>query len=166
MRTSARSSLSSPHYFPYGARLLVNGHHFAQAQARKAGIGFTALDNGFAAVDDVPALQGICDSLDEGKIEALARKWLDILPNPYSAADQAAGYRYDISVLQAEFSLTQVLDKPVSGRIFFDQVICDNLAIGRPRWPRMNPTMPSARCSWCTYKLQYRRSIDSSSKVT
>ena len=119
-------------YFPYGAKLLVNGHHFAQAQAGKAGIGFTALDNGFAAVDDVPALQAICDSLDEGKIEALARKWLDILPNPYSAADQAAGYRYDISVLQAEFSLTQVLDKPVSGRIFFDQVICDNLAIGRP----------------------------------
>ena len=119
-------------YFPYGAKLLVNGHHFAQAQARKAGIGFTALDNGFAAVDDVPGLQAICDSLDEGKIDALARKWLDILPNPYSAADQAAGYRYDISVLQAEFSLTQVLDKPVSGRIFFDQVIADNLDIGRP----------------------------------
>src|SRR5213078_558836 len=56
----------------------------------------------------------------------------DILPNPYSKADQAAGYRYDISVLQAEFSLTQVLDRPLSGRIFFDQVIHDNLAIGRP----------------------------------
>jgi len=119
-------------YFPYGARLLVNGHHYAQAQAARAGIGFTALDNGFAACDDVPALQAICDSLDQDKIDALARKWLAILPNPYSAADQAAGYRYDISVLQAEFSLTQVLDRPLSGRIFFDQVICDNLAIGRP----------------------------------
>jgi hypothetical protein len=119
-------------YFPYGARLLVNGHHYAQAQAARAGIGFTALDNGFAACEDVPGLQAICDSLDEGKIEALARKWLAMLPCPYSPADQAAGYRYDISVLQAEFSLTQVLDKPVSGRIFFDQVIADNLAIGRP----------------------------------
>ena len=78
------------------------------------------------------AVQAICDSLTEDKIEALARKWLAILPSPYSAADQAAGYRYDISVLQAEFSLTQVLDKPLSGRIFFDQVIADNLAIGRP----------------------------------
>ena len=39
--------------FPYGARLLVNGHHYAQARAAKAGIGFTALDNGFAACDDV-----------------------------------------------------------------------------------------------------------------
>ena len=119
-------------YFPYGGKLLVNGHHYAQARAAKAGIGFTALDNGFAACDDVPALQSISDSLDEDKIDALARKWLDILPSPYSPADQDAGYRYDISVLQAEFSLTQVLDKPVSGRIFFDQVIADNLAIGRP----------------------------------
>jgi hypothetical protein len=119
-------------YFPYGAKLLINGHHYAQAQAAKAGIGFTALDNGFAACDDVAGLQAICDSLTEDKIEALARKWLAILPNPYSPADQASGYRYDISVLQAEFSLTQVLDKPVSGRIFFDQVIHDNLVIGRP----------------------------------
>jgi hypothetical protein len=119
-------------YFPYGAKLLINGHHYAQAQAAKAGIGFTALDNGFAAVDDVAAVQAICDSLDEDKIEALARKWLAILPSPYSPADQAAGYRYDISVLQAEFSLTQVLDRPLSGRIFFDQVIADNLDIGRP----------------------------------
>jgi hypothetical protein len=119
-------------YFPYGGKLLVNGHHYAQAQAAKAGIGFTALDNGFAACDDVPALQAICDSLDEGKIAALARKWLAILPCPYSPDDQAAGYRYDISVLQAEFSLTQVLDRPLAGRIFFDQVIHDNLGIGRP----------------------------------
>jgi hypothetical protein len=34
--------------------------------------------------------------------------------------------------LQAEFSLTQMLDKPVSGRIFFEQVIRDNLDLGRP----------------------------------
>jgi hypothetical protein len=119
-------------YFPYGGKLLINGHHYAQAQATKAGIGFAALDNGFAAVDDVAAVQAICDTLDEDKIDALARKWLAILPSPYSPEDLAAGYRYDISVLQAEFSLTQVLDKPVSGRVFFDQVIHDNLGIGRP----------------------------------
>jgi hypothetical protein len=35
-------------------------------------------------------------------------------------------------VLQAEFSLTQVLDKPVTGRIFFEEIIRDNLGIGRP----------------------------------
>jgi len=53
------------------------------------------------------------------------------LPHPFSPADRAAGYRYELSILQAEFSLTQMLDRPVSGRVFFEQVIRDNLDIGR-----------------------------------
>ena len=90
------------------------------------------MDNGFAAVDDPAALQAICDRLGPAQIDALLRKWLAILPHPFTAADRAAGYRYDISILQAEFSLTQMLDPPVSGRVFFEQVIRDNLDIGRP----------------------------------
>jgi hypothetical protein len=41
--------------------------------------------------------------------------------------------RYQISILQIELSLTQVLDRPVSGRIFFEDVIRENLDIGRPK---------------------------------
>ena len=78
------------------------------------------------------ALQAICHALGPAQIDALLRKWLAWLPHPFSAADRAASYRYDISILQAEFSLTQMLDKPVSGRIFFEQVIRDNLDLGRP----------------------------------
>ena len=66
------------------------------------------------------------------QIDALLRKWLALLPHPFTAADRAAGYRYDISILQAEFSLTQVLDRPISGRVFFEHVIRDNLDVGRP----------------------------------
>ena len=119
-------------YFPYNARLCINGNHWAQRQAAKAGIAFEALDNGFAAVADPAGLQAICDQLGPGQIDALLRKWLARLPHPFTAADRAAGYRYEISVLQAEFSLTQMLDKPVSGRVFFEQVIRDNLDAGRP----------------------------------
>ncbi len=78
------------------------------------------------------ALQAICDTLGPAQIDALLRKWLTRLPHPFSPADRIAGYRYDISILQAEFSLTQMLDKAVSGRIFFEQVIRDNLDLGRP----------------------------------
>jgi hypothetical protein len=122
-------------YFPYTARLCINGNEYAKRQATKAGIGFEALDNGFAAIDDpadVEAIQRICDGLTEDKIVDLLRKWLARLPHPYSPADRAAGYRYDVSILQAEFSLTQMLDQPVSGRVFFEQVIRDNLDLGRP----------------------------------
>ena len=52
-------------YFPYNAKLCCNGNEYAKAMAARAGIGFTALDNGFAAVDDVAAVQAICDSFDE-----------------------------------------------------------------------------------------------------
>jgi hypothetical protein len=34
--------------------------------------------------------------------------------------------------LQAEFSLTQVLDRPVHGCLFFEHVIRENLDLGRP----------------------------------
>jgi hypothetical protein len=119
-------------YFPYNAKLCLNGNEYAKCMTARAGIAFTPLDNGFAAVDDPAAVQAICDSFDENVIWDLAAKWTAILPHPFTAADTAAGYKYEISVLQAEFSLTQVLDKPVTGRIFFEQAIRDNLDIGRP----------------------------------
>ncbi|MGH3798935.1 MAG: hypothetical protein ACRDTD_02165 [Pseudonocardiaceae bacterium] len=119
-------------YFPYTAKLCVNGNEWAKRQAAKEEIGFQPLDNGFSSCDDVPALQAICDRFGPEHIEALLRKWLAILPNPFTPEDEAAGYRYELSILQAEFSLTQMLDRPVSGRIFFEQVLHDNLDIGRP----------------------------------
>ena len=119
-------------YFPYNAKLCLNGNEWAKRQAAKAGIGFTALDNGFAAVDDVAALQAICDGWGQSRSTRCCASGWPGLPHPFTAADRAAGYRYDLSILQAEFSLTQMLDKPVSGRIFFEQVIRDNLDIGRP----------------------------------
>ncbi len=67
-------------YFPFTARLCINGNEWAKRQAAKAGIEFEALDNGFAAVDDVDRLQAICDSLGPEQIEALLRKWLRICP--------------------------------------------------------------------------------------
>jgi hypothetical protein len=118
--------------FPYNARLCVNGHEWAKRQAEKEGIGYSALDNGFATVDDPAGLQALCDRLGPGQIQALLDKWLAIVPVAFTDADREAGYRYEISVLQAEFSLTQMLDQPVSGRVFFEQVIRDNLDAGRP----------------------------------
>src|SRR5205085_7578735 len=97
-----------------------------------AGLAFEALDNGFASCDHPRRLQQICDRLDAAKIDRFARKWLARLPHPYTAADRRAGYRYDLSILQAEFSLTQVLDRPLAGRVFFEEVIRDNLDVGRP----------------------------------
>ncbi|MSV27865.1 MAG: hypothetical protein EXQ52_03855 [Bryobacterales bacterium] len=52
----------------------------------------------------------------------LLRKWFRKVPHPFTGKDRQAGYRYQISILQAEFSLTQVLDRPLTGRVFFEEV--------------------------------------------
>ena len=119
-------------YFPYTGRLILNGNEYAKRQAAKAGIGFVPLDNAFAAVDDVAAVQAICDGLDEEQDHRAGRPAAGNAAVPVHRRDTAAGYRYELSVLQAEFSLTQTLDAPVSGRIFFEQLIRDNLDLGRP----------------------------------
>ena len=119
-------------YFPYNAKLCINGNEWAKCQAARAGIEFEALDNGFASCAEPARLQRICDRLDAARIDALARKWFRRLPHPFTSGDRRAGYRYDISILQAEFSLTQALDRPLTGRVFFEEVIRDHLDLGRP----------------------------------
>jgi hypothetical protein len=119
-------------YFPYNAKLCLNGHEYLKCQLRKRRIAHQALDNGVLSCSRPEQLQGFSDSLTTQKIDALLRKWLRRLPHPFTAADRAAGYRYDISIVQAEFSLTQVLDQPLNGRVFFEETIRENLDIGRP----------------------------------
>lgn len=77
-------------------------------------------------------MQTICDGLGPAQIDGLLRKWLARLPHPFDTQDRAAGYRYDLSILQAQFSLTQMLDNPTSGPVFFEHLSRDNLDIGRP----------------------------------
>jgi hypothetical protein len=124
-------------YFPFNAKLCLNGHEYAKRQLAREGIAFEALDNGILNCADPKRLQKICEGLSAAKIDALLRKWLRLLPHPFTGADRKAGYRYDISILQAEFSTTQVLDRPVHGRLFFEQVIRENLDLGRPQEVRL-----------------------------
>ena len=119
-------------YFPYNAKLCLNGHEYAKCQLRKEGIGFQALDNGFVSCEDRDRLQTICEQMGPEEIDALLRRWLARLPHPFTPQDREAGYRYDLSILQAEFSLTQILDRPWSGRMRFEEIIRENLDLGRP----------------------------------
>jgi hypothetical protein len=119
-------------YFPYPAKIWVNGHEWAKRQAARAGITFAELSNGFAACDDPAALQEICDRLQPGTIEVFAQRWLARLPMPFGRADQKAGYWWEISMRQVEVSRTLVFDAPRRARAFFEALIADNLDIGRP----------------------------------
>jgi hypothetical protein len=120
-------------YFPYNAKLCLNGHEYVKRQLTKRGIGYEAPDNAILKCDDPRALQRIADGLSSAKVDALLRRWVARLPQPFTPADRRAGFRYELSILQAEFALTQVFDRPLSGRVFFERVIRDNIDLGRPK---------------------------------
>jgi hypothetical protein len=71
--------------------------------------------------------------LGAARFAGRARQWLDHrLRAAQKAVQPRPGTTSTAAVLQAEFSLTQVLNRPVTGRVFFEEVIRENLDIGRP----------------------------------
>src|SRR5881397_1267682 len=50
-------------YFPYNAKLCINGHEYVKRQLAKEGIAFEALDNGIRACATPQRLQELCDGL-------------------------------------------------------------------------------------------------------
>src|SRR5215210_6075396 len=119
-------------YAPWALKVCVNGHEWAKRQLEKKGIAYKALDNGFLECADAEALQEVCNALGPQDVEAFLARWLERLPMPLTSADRAAGYDWKLSVWQMEVSLTQVFDRPVRGREFFEEVMRDNLDLGRP----------------------------------
>jgi hypothetical protein len=119
-------------YFPYPAKVWLNGHEWAKRQAAQAGIGFTELSNGIATTDDPAGLQATCDRLGSGTIRVFVERWLTILPTPLTDADRAAGYWWELSMRQIEVSRTIVFTQPRHARGFFEALVADNLDIGRP----------------------------------
>jgi len=119
-------------YFPYPAKIWINGHEWAKRQAARAGIEFTELSNGFATTDDPAGLQAICDLLGPDEITTFADRWFAVLPVPLTTADQAAGYWWELSMRQVEVSRTIVFTAPRHARGFFEALVGDNLDIGRP----------------------------------
>jgi hypothetical protein len=119
-------------YAPYAVKVCLNGHEWAKRQAIRRGIGWTALDNGFFDTTDPTALQTLCDELSADDIQAFFDRWLARLPIPLTPTNRAAGFDYRLSILQMEVSRTHVFDDPLRGREFFEEVIRDNLDLGRP----------------------------------
>jgi DNA-binding HxlR family transcriptional regulator len=131
-RISAPFFLKFCSYFPYNAKLCLNGHEYAKRQLDRAG----CITLWTTASNPAPTPSASRVSA----IPCRPRRSTPCCENgcagcrtPFRPGDRQAGYRYQISILQIELSLTQVLDRPVSGRIFFEDVIRENLDIGRPK---------------------------------
>jgi hypothetical protein len=119
-------------YFPYPAKVWLNGHEWAKRQAATTGLVVTELANGFAACDQPEQLQAICDRLGPAQIQGFFDRWMAQIPTPLTATDRAAGYWWELSMRQVEVSRTIVFDDPRRARGFFEALVADNVGVGRP----------------------------------
>src|ERR1700736_2762480 len=119
-------------YVPYPIKICLNGHEWVKQQLRRAQIPFTSLDNGFLSCADPIRLQILCDQLGPRDIQQFFDRWSHRLPWPLRPEDRGAGYDHRVTLCQLEISLTQIFDRPVQGRHFFEAVIRENLDLGRP----------------------------------
>src|SRR5665647_3802354 len=85
---------------------MSRAHEWAKRQTTAAGIGWTALSNGFATCQDPAALQGICDRLGPGTIQVFFGRWMAALPLPLTEHDRVGGYWWELSMRQVEVSRT------------------------------------------------------------
>ena len=124
-------------YFPYNAKLCINGHEYVKRQLAKEGIRLRG--PGQWRSDDAPipidCSNSAMDSRPPRSMRCSGSGWAGSL-TPSRPRIAQAGYRYDISILQAEFSLTQVLDRPLHRPRL--------LRGSHPREPRHRPARPRA----------------------
>jgi len=85
-------------YAPWGMKLCLNGHEWAQRHLDLRRISYEALDNGFLSCAEPKKLQEICDSLGPEEIDRVFRKWLKRIPLPLREPDRRPGYDWDLSI--------------------------------------------------------------------
>ncbi len=117
---------------PFEVKVCFNGHSWAKQHLSRDGIAFEPLENGFATCADPAQLQARCQQLTGAAVQAFFDRWVDQLPWPLTAAERAAGYRHQLSIWQLEVSRTQVFLDAAQGRALVENLIRENLDLGRP----------------------------------
>jgi hypothetical protein len=111
----------------------LDSYEWAKRQARRGHLSFSELANGFAACAKSERLQAICNAFGPDDVQAFFDRWITHIPNPFTRADRAAGYWWELSMRQVEVSRTLVFDDPRRARGFFEALVADNVGIGRPQ---------------------------------
>jgi hypothetical protein len=119
-------------YAPYGLWCCANGHEWAKAQLSRAGVGYSALDNGLCSVEGPAMAQSTCARLGSGDLGGLLDRMMAVVPDPLTPDDRQAGFDWSFSIAQLEISDTAVFDQPRRARAWSEAAIGAHLDLGRP----------------------------------
>ena len=96
---------------PFGAQVILNGHEYVAAQARKAEVEFTKHENCFTAVSNATGLAKIADTLSQdetaGRLRQLCERWIYSVCLCFALdleEQEKSRFQYQYSVFQMEYS--------------------------------------------------------------
>ena len=117
-------------YFPYPAKVWLNGHEWAKRQATMAGIGSPSC----RTVSPAAPIRPGCRPSATGCLNRA--RFFDGWTTPSARAhprrERQMAIGGNLSMRQIETSRTLVFDQPRRARAFFEALVADNLDVGRP----------------------------------
>lgn len=107
--------LRVPTWCPFRLQFYCNGHAWLGAQLRRAGVGFTLVDNAFMVLEDVATANRLAERL---KIERLHRV-LDRYAQQYCPIIKRLSVAYHWSIMQAEYATDILFKRPEDLQAFY-----------------------------------------------
>ena len=120
-------------YFPFNARICLNGHEWLACRLRREGIGFEQCGNAFRTCADPARLQELADQFSAADIEAGAHRWLaHLVPFFADGERRRQGFGYRLFVSQVEYCTNLVFDNRAALDRLHDRLLDLNRSIGHP----------------------------------
>jgi hypothetical protein len=120
-------------YFPFNARLCLNGHEWLACRLREEGIGFEQCGNAFRTCADPARLQALADQFSAAHIEACAHRWLaQLVPFFTDRERRHQGFGYRLFISQVEYCTNLVFDSRGALDRLHERLLDLNRSIGHP----------------------------------
>jgi len=120
-------------YFPFNARVCINGHEWLAQQMRGEGITFLQAANAFLSSSTPERLQQLADELSPRHIEACAHRWLaQLVPFFTDHERRRGGCGHRLFVSQVEYCTNLVFHRRAALDRMSERLLDLNRTIGRP----------------------------------
>lgn len=120
-------------YFPFNARVCINGHEWLACRLRDEGIRFQQCGNALRTCSDPARLQKLADEFAPRHILACAHRWLaQLVPFFTEKERRQQGFGHRLFVSQVEYCTNLVFDRRAALDRLHERLLDLNRTIGSP----------------------------------
>jgi hypothetical protein len=120
-------------YFPFSARICLNGHEWLACRLREEGLAFEQCANAFRTCANPARLQELSDHFSPGHIEACGHRWLaQLVPFFTDQERRHQGFGYRLFVSQVEYCTNLVFERRAALDRLHERLLDLNRSIGHP----------------------------------